>query len=67
MLKNEQGVSGIDDILSVITSETKPSTKKMYFFIVEEFGRFQKKSAKSREYCKIPGINGLHSTYDTYR
>ena len=43
MLKNEQGVCNIDDILDVILSETKLSTKKFDHFIVEKFGRFQKK------------------------
>ena len=43
MLKNEQGVCNIDDILDVILSETKLSMKKFDHFIVEKFGRFQKR------------------------
>ena len=61
VLKYEQGILCVNDVLNVINSETKPSTKKFDFFVVEEFKRFQKRTIKSREYCKIPGIMSLHS------
>ena len=59
LLKSEQGITGIDDILSLISSKIKPITKKFDFFI-EKFGRFTKKTPKSCDYCKVPGIMGLH-------
>ena len=61
MLKSQQAVCNIDDILAVIQNEAKQSTKKFDFFIVGKVGWFQKRLANSREYCKIDGIMGLHS------
>ena len=60
MLKSEQCITGIDDILSVIASEIKSKTKKFEFFVVEKFERFLKKTHKLHNYCKVPGIMGLH-------
>ena len=61
MLKSQQAVSNIDDILAVIQNESKQFTKKFDFFIVEKVGWFQKRLANSRESCKIDGIMALHS------
>ena len=61
MLKSDQAVCNVDDVLNIILSETKSSTKKFDHFVVEKFGRFQKKTADSREYCKVTGIMSLHS------
>ena len=38
MLKSQQAVCNIDDILAVIQNESKKSTKKFDFFIVEKVG-----------------------------
>ena len=59
--KSEQGITDIDDILGLINSEIKPSTKKFDFVIAEKFGRFPKKTSNSRNFCKVPGIMGLYS------
>ena len=56
--KSEQGITDIDDILGLINSGIKPSTKKFDFFIAEKFGRFPKKTSNSRNFCKVPGIMG---------
>ena len=61
ILKTQQGVTNIDDILSVIHTKTKPSTKKIDFFIVEKLGWFQKQLPTSGKYCKIEGIMAWHS------
>ena len=61
MLKSQQGVRGIDDILSVIQSEIKTKTKKFEFFMVEIFGDFLKKTPESREYLNVVGIMKAHS------
>ena len=60
MLKPQQAVCNIDDILAVIQNESKQFTKKFDFFIVEKVRWFQKRLANSREYCKIDGIMALH-------
>ena len=60
-MKYDQGIKNLDDVHHVITSETKPSTKKFEFFTVEKFGHFRKLTSDSREHCKIPGIMSLHS------
>ena len=59
--KSEQGITDIDDILGLINSEIKPSTKKFNFFIAEKFGQFPKETSNSHNFCKVPGIMGLHS------
>ena len=61
MLKSQQVVCNIDDILAVIQNESKQSTKKLWFFILEKVRWFQKRLVHSREYCKIDGIMALHS------
>ena len=60
-LKSDFGITSIDDILTLINSEIKPSTKKFKFFVVEKFGWFRKKTSESRPYCKIQGISKIHS------
>ena len=49
-------------LLAVIQNESKQSTNKFDFFIVEKVGLFQKILANSRQYCKIDGIMVLHSS-----
>ena len=61
MLKSQQAVCNIDDILAVIQNESKQSTKKFDFFIVEKVGWFHKRFANSSEYCEIDGIMALYS------
>ena len=48
MLKSQQAVCNIDNILAVIQNESKQSTSKFDFFIVKKFGWFQKRLANSR-------------------
>ena len=60
VLKSDFGIVNIDDILALIHSEIKPSTKKFKFFLVEKFGMFDKKTSKSRRYCKLSGISKMH-------
>ena len=61
MLKSQQAVCNINDILAVIQNESKQSTTKFDFFVVEKVGWFQKRLANSRKYCKIDVIMGLQS------
>ena len=58
MLKNEQGVSGVDDILSVITSETKPSTKKWIFSLVRNLVASRKKVRSPENIAKFLVLRG---------
>ena len=59
MLISEQGVMGIDVILDVILSETKYSTEKFDFYIVEKFEQFRGKYPNLM--IIVLGIMGLHS------
>ena len=59
ILKSQQLVCNIDDLLAVIQNESKQSKKKFDFFIVEKVGWFQKRSQNSRQYWKIDGIMAL--------
>ena len=59
MLKHEQVIRCVKDIVSVIKSKLKKTTKKFMYFLVEEFGKTE--HINSREQCPINGIMKLHS------
>ena len=57
MLKHEQGIHRVKDIVSVIKSELKTTTEKFTYFLVEEFGTTE--SITSRDECLIDGMMKL--------
>ena len=59
MLKHEQGIQYVKDILSVLNSELKMTTKKFTYFIVEELGTAER--ITSWDECPVNGILKLHS------
>ena len=59
LFKSEEGISSISDIVALIKSELKESTKKFDFLVVEEFGSTQR--LLERNELVIPRISKLHS------
>ena len=59
MLKHEQGIHCMKDIVSVIKFEQKTTTIKFTCFLAEEFGTSE--SITSGDECLINGIMKLHS------
>ena len=59
ILKHDEDVSTLSEVVDVIRSEIKPSTRKFDFLIVEEFGSTNRKLVRPE--LEISKISTLHS------
>ena len=59
IIKYDEGVSTLSDIVNLIQSEMKSSTKKFNFLVIEEFGDTMRET--DRAAVPVPNISKLHS------
>lgn len=59
VVKEDQGLTSLTDVIDLIRSEMKPSTKKFNFLIIEEFGDTERDMNRQAE--KVKNISKLHS------
>ena len=65
MHKHEKGIHGVRDIVEIIKSELRDTTKKFEFFIVEEFGSTAIPSdIKHGKYEQDEYLNEIHDSED---
>ena len=59
ILKHDEGVRSLEDVVNLIKSEMKESTKKFNFLVVEEFGFIERDNDRQAE--AVPNISKLHA------
>ena len=59
ILKHDEGVRSLENVVNLIKSEMKESTKKFNFLVVEEFGFIERDNDRQAE--AVPNISKLHA------